>query len=393
MVAKGRWRAVCVVCICLVFGGMAAEAPVASATPASFVAGKLASGVGEAVMGKLMAKAGLDPTANALAEISEQLTQLSNQIKELQGTSDKTLREVLDASFAGRYDQLEISTITKFQEDFVCYLDPRKSLAAREPCRTRFKRQAPSAQLWSAANRFHDLLLNPKTTIVEAYAKSLLGTRPFYTVEDQRKVTEFFTYLDDLEITATILSVEAENVLAAGEGPEAVKEAWETSKLEAETLSRRRTDQLARNPVAAIPGPLDISQKLWLNPTERGLHDYWSAAHVNGIWRLPTHPELLAMVQNHGATTVRKYLIHEAGMGTALANVAEFGESGELWTSTDVSSCLPLYGVPCHLAISTNTAYTRIKTTPHGSTVPKYYSIQVADLSAHDKSRYAFLLK
>ena len=393
MVTNGYWRAVCVTCICLVFGATAIEAPAASATPASFVAGKLASGAGEAVIGKLMAKAGLDPTANALSEISAQLTQLSNQIKELQGTSDKTLREVLDASFAGRYDELEISKITKFQEDLVCYLDPHKTLTTREVCRLRFKRQAPSADLWNVANKFHDLLLNPKTTIVEAYAKSLLGTRPFYTVEDQRKVTEMFTYLDDLEVTATVLSVEAENVAAAAEGPEAVKDAWEISKLEAETLAHRRADQLVRNPVAPIPGPLDISQKLWLNPAERGLHDYWTAAHANGIWRLPTQPELLAMVQNHGAITVRKYLIEQAGMGTALANVAEFGESGELWTSTDVASCLSLYGVPCHLAISTNVAYTRIKLTPHGSTVPKYYSIQVADLNAHEKSRYAFLLR
>jgi hypothetical protein len=393
MVTKARWHALCVVCICVVSGTMAVDPPAASATPASFVAGKLASGAGEAVMGKLMAKVGLDPTANALSEISAQLTQLSDQIKELQGTSDRTLREVLDASFAGRYDQLEISTITKFQEDLVCYLDSRKSLAVREGCRIRFKRQAPSAQLWNVAGKFHDLLVNPKTTIVESYAKSLLGTRPFYTAEDQKRVTELFTYLDDLEVAATTLSVEAENVVAVEEGPQAMNEAWEASKREAETLSRRRTDQLARNPVTAIPGPLDVSQRLWLNPTERGLHDYWTAAQVNGIWRLPTQPELLAMVQNHGATTVRKYLINEAGMGTALANVAEFGESGELRTSTEVSSCLALYGVPCHLAISTNIAYTRTKLTPHNSTVPKYYSIQVADLNAHEMNRYAFLFK
>jgi hypothetical protein len=340
-----------------------------------------------------MAKAGLDPTANALSEISAQLTQLSNQIKELQGTSDKTLREVLDASFAGRYDELEISKITKFQEDLVCYLDPHKGLVAREACRTRFKRQAPSAHLWNAANKFNDLLLNPKTTIVEAYAKSLVGTRPFYTVEDQTRVTEFFTYLDDLEVTATTLSVEAENVVAAEEGPEAVTETWETSKLEAETLARRRTDQLARNPVTAIPGPLDTRQKLWLNTSGRGLRDYWSAAQVNGAWRLPTEPELLTMVKDRGETTVRKYLIDEAGMGTAFANVAEFGGSGELWTSTEDTGCVRLFGSPCHKAVSTNDAYVRLKLTPHGSTEPKFYSFLVADLSAHEKSRYAFLMK
>ena len=389
--ARGRWRATCALCIGLVFGAVAMEAPVASATPASFVAGKLASGAGEAVMGKLLAKAGLDPTANALKEISAQLTQLSNQIKELQGTSDKTLREVLDASFAGRYDELEISKITKFQEDLVCYLNPHKVQSEREVCRLRFKRQSPAADLWNVANKFHDLLLNPKTTIVEAYAKSLLGTRPFYTLEDHKKVTEMFTYLDDLEVTATVLSVEAENVAAVAEGPEAVNDAWEISKLEAETLARRRADQLLRNPVAPIPGPLDVTQKIWLNPIERGLLDYWSAAHVNGIWRLPTEPELLTMVKNHGSTTVRKYLIEEAGMGTALTHVAEFGETGELWTSTEIPHCAVIYGGPCHIAISTNIAYPRLKVTPHGSTHPKYYSIQVADLNHHEQSRYAFL--
>ncbi|HEX3360751.1 MAG TPA: hypothetical protein VHS74_07150 [Solirubrobacterales bacterium] len=374
------------------FGAVAVEAPAASATPASFIAGKLASGAGEAVMGKLMAQAGLDPTANALSEISAQLTQLSNQIKELKGTSDKTLREVLDASFAGRYDQLEISTITKFEEDYVCYLDPRKALATRETCRTRFKRQAPSAQLGTATDKFSDLLMNPKTTIVEAYAKSLVGTRPFYTVEDQKKVTDFFTYLEDMEVMATTLSVEAENVIAAGEGPEAVKEVWEVAKLEAETLSRRRASQLARNPVAPIPGPLDTVQKLWLNPSVRGFRDYWSAAQVNGTWRLPTGPELLAMVKDRGDRTVRKYLIDEAGMGTTFANVPETGESGEFWTSTEYP-CLWTFGATCHLTVSTNNAYVRAKPTAHGSTEPKYYSFQVAELSAHDQSRYGFLLK
>jgi hypothetical protein len=376
-----------------VFGAVAVEAPVASATPASFIAGKLASGAGEAVIGKLMSKVGLDPTANALKEISGQLTALSNQVKELQATSDKTVREVLDASFIARFDKVNVATITKYQEDLVCYLDPHKALAVREPCRARFKKQAPSADLRGAADTIHDLLQSPTTTIIESYAKSLVGTSPFYTVEDQKKVTDFFTYLEDLEVTATTLSVEAENVVAAQEGPQAVAETWEISKREAETLAQRRTAQIARNPIAPIPGPLDVVQKLWLNPAERGLHDYWTAAQVHGIWRLPTQPELLAMVQHHGATTVRKYLINEAGMGTALAHVAEFGESGELWTSTEAASCLAIYGAPCHLAMSTNIAYTRIKLTPHGSTVPKYYSIQVAELSPHEHGRYAFLLR
>jgi hypothetical protein len=393
MVAKGRRRAVSVVCIFLVFGAVAVEAPAASATPASFIAGKLASGAGEAVMGKLMAQAGLDPTANALSEISAQLTQLSNQIKELKGTSDKTLREVLDASFAGRYDLLEISTITKFEEDYVCYLDPRKALATRETCRARFKRQAPSAQLGTATDKFNDLLTNPKTTIVEAYAKSLVGTRPFYTVEDQKKVTDFFTYLEDMEVMATTLTVEAENVIAAGEGPQAVKEVWEVSKLEAETLSRRRAVQIARNPAAPIPGPLDTVQKLWLNPSARGFRDYWSAAQVSGAWRLPTEPELLAMVKDRGDRTVRRYLIDEAAMGTTFANVPEVGESGEFWTSTEYPSCMWILGTTCHLTVSTNNAYVRAKPTPQGSTEPRYYSFQVAELSAHDRSRYGFLFK
>lgn len=393
MVAKGRRRTICAVFICLVFGTLAIGAPVASASPASFVAGKLASGAGEAVMGKLMAKVGLDPVADKLNEISEQLTKLSNQITELQGTTDKTLREVLDASFAGRYDQLEISTITKFQEDLVCYVDPHKALSTRETCRARFKRQAPSAHLWAAANKLNDLLMNPKTTIVEAYAKSLVGTRPFYTPEDQNKVTEFFTYLDDLQVTATTLSVEAENLVAAEEGPEAVKEVWDTSKLEAATLARRRTDQAARNPVVPLLGPLDLSQHLWLNLSFRGQRDYWSAAQTDGAWRLPTEPELLDMVKHRGDTTVRKYLIDEAGMGPALDHVPEFGESGELWTSTDNPSCPFLFFHPCHLAVSTNNAYVRLKVTPHDSTEPRYYSFLVAELGHQEKNRYAFLFK
>lgn len=93
-----------------------------------------------------------------------------------------------------------------------------------------------------------------------------------------------------------MLSVEAENVLAAEEGPEAVREAWETSKLEAETLARRRTDQVARNPVTPIPGALDTFKKLWLDNSERGPRDYWSAAQASAPWRLPTEPELLAIV-------------------------------------------------------------------------------------------------
>jgi hypothetical protein len=390
MVAKGRRRAVSVVCMCLVFGAMAIEAPTASANPASFLAGKLASGAGEAVLGKLMSHAGLDPTTNGLREISAQLTQLSNQIKELQGTNERTLNEVLDVSFNQRYDHLGITKINKAEQDFACYLNPHIDLTTREACRARFIRQAGAADLWDEANTFNDLMAKAETTIVETYAKSLLGTRPFYTVADQKKVTEFFTYLDDLQVAAKTLSIEDESIDAAAEGPEAVRIAWGVAQLEAKDLSRDRAIQLARNPVAPIPGPLDVSQKLWLNPAPRGLHDYWTASQVNGIWRLPTEPELMGMVRHHGPTTVRKYLINEAGMGTALADVAEFGESGELWTSTEIPS---IYGPPYHLAISTNTAYTRLKLTPHGSLVPKYYSIQVADLTPHEKSRYAFLLR
>lgn len=146
MFVKKGWGALCVVCVCLLFGASAVEAPAASANgggAASFVAGKLLSGAGagaaEAVVGNLMAQAGLDPTTNALKEISAQLAQLSNQIKDLHATTNRALKEVLDASFSGRYDELDISKISKFQSDYACYLDARKSQVERNDCRARFK--------------------------------------------------------------------------------------------------------------------------------------------------------------------------------------------------------------------------------------------------------------
>ncbi len=399
MLARRGWRGVAVICVCLVFGACAVEAPAASANggAASFVAGKLFSGIGagagEAVVGNLMAQAGLDPTTNALKEISEQLNKISNQIKDLQATSNRTLKEVLDASFAGRYDQLEISTITKFQSDYACYLDRTKSQVERNDCRARFKAQAQSAHLWSAADKLNDLLQHPKTTIVEAYAKSLVGVSPFYTVADQKQVADFFEYLDDLQVSATVLSVEAENLAASEKGGTAVQEAQAVSRREAKTLEERRTAQLARNPIAQAPGSLDTRSKLWLDPQARGRRDYGSAAQASGTWRLPTLNELLEIVKDRGDRTVRRYLIEDAGLGSALADVAEFGTTGEFWTSSSGPRCLFFGGAQCHETVSTNDAYVRAYRSPSDSTEPKFYSFLVAPLDHQEIERYAFLLK
>jgi hypothetical protein len=401
MFAKRAWQGVCVACasVCLVFGALAVEAPAASANggAAGFVAGKLLSGVGsgagEAVVGNLMAQAGLDPTTNALKEISEQLNKISNQIKDLHSTTNRALKEVLDASFSGRYDELDISKISRFQSDYACYLDASKGQVERNDCRAHFKAQVQSAQLWTAADKFNDLLLHPKITIVESYAKSLVGTRPFYTVEDQKKVAEFFSYLDDLQVAATTLSVEGENLAASEKGGAAVEEARAVARREAKTLEERRALQLARNPTSSTPGVLDTVSKLWLDTQARGRRDYWSAEQASGTWRLPTLNELLGIVRDRGGKTVRKYLIEDAGMGIALADVAEFGTTGEFWTSSADRCRLLLFGQACHEAVSTNDAYVRFYRTPPGSTEPKFYSFLVSGLSDKDHERYGFLLK
>jgi hypothetical protein len=400
MFVKKGWGAVCVVCVCLVFGASAVEAPAASANgggAASFVAGKLLSGAGggaaEVVVGNLMAQAGLDPTTNALKEISAQLAQLSNQIKDLHATTNRALKEVLDASFSGRYDELDISKISKFQSDYACYLDASKSQVERNDCRARFKAQAQEAHLWTAADKFNDLLMHPKITIVESYAKSLVGTRPFYTVEDQRKVAEFFSYLDDLQVAATTLSVEAENLAASEKGGAAIQEAQAVARREAKTLEERRAAQVARNPTSSNPGVLDTVSKLWLDTQARGRRDYWSAEQATGTWRLPTLNELLGIVKDRGNKTVRKYLIEDAGMGNALADVAEFGSTGEFWTSSANICHHVFFGQSCRETVSTNDAYVRFYQTPQGSTEPKFYSFLVSPLSVKDSERYGFLLK
>ena len=138
-------RRLVILCACLTIGICAVAAPPALADNgvAGWVAGKLVSGVGsgagEAVVGNLMARAGLDPTTNALGEIFSQLTKLSNQISSLQDTSDKTLQQVLSTSFDVRVDQLDITTITKLQSDYACYLDASRSRTYRDDCRARVK--------------------------------------------------------------------------------------------------------------------------------------------------------------------------------------------------------------------------------------------------------------
>ena len=159
MFTRRGWPGVALACVCLAIGAFGVAAPAASAAgdgAASWIAGKLISGAGSGaadyVVGNLMARAGLDPTTNALGEIFSQLTRLSDQIKTLQQTSNKTLQAFLKGAFDTRYDQLEITTITNLQGDYACYLDANRSQHNRDDCRAHFKEQAGPAQLWRAAN-------------------------------------------------------------------------------------------------------------------------------------------------------------------------------------------------------------------------------------------------
>jgi hypothetical protein len=405
MLARRSWLVVAVACVCVGFGVAAVKAPPASADAGSWVAEKLVSGAGsgagDAALGGLMAHAGLDPTTEALKEISAHLTQLSNQIKDLQATSDRTLRAVLDASLIGRYDVLEVSNVTKLQEDFACYVDAKKEKDRREACRARFKSLANAQHLATAAGKYNDLLANPHTTIVESYAKTLaVGTDdPFYTPQDQDRVGRFYDYLDDLQVAATTLSIEARTLVATEEGPEKLSTAEAVNKLEGESLEAHRAAQRVRNPLEKIPGTLETNLALWIDTTtQRGQRDFWSAVHARWdgtrLWVLPSKPQLLSMVKGRGDKTVKRYLVVDADMGEALAGVPESGPTGQLWTSTPAYCNFgELEGPQCRDAVSTNNAYVRAQPAPHDSTEPRFYSFLVTPMNDKERDRYRFLLK
>jgi hypothetical protein len=385
-----------------VFGASAVEAPGASADGAAgWVAGKLASGAGgaaaDAVIGNLMAHAGLDPTTNELKAISSHLTQLSDQIKAIQESTDLTLKAVIQASLAGRSDLLEISNVTKLQGDLACYTDEKNDAKKRETCRDRFKSLASEKQLATAAGKFNDLLSNQHTTIVETYAMTLVdGKDPFFTAEDLEKTKKFYDYLDDLQVAATTLSVEARNLAASEVGPAELGRAEAVGAAEGETLEERRAAQRARNPLEKLPGTLETNLDIWLDPTtRRGPRDFESAVRIHWdggrIWRLPSEHELLDMVKHRGSRTVKAYLVEKAGLGDALADVAEFGPTGQLWTSTARGCAQNFEGAGCRDAVSTNNAY--VRTYPENSAEPKLFSFLVTHLTPQDETRYGFLLR
>jgi hypothetical protein len=300
------------------------------------------------------------------------------------------LVEVLKGAFDTRFDQLDISTITKFEGDIACHVDASRSQGERDGCRARFKSQAVGAQLWRIADKFNDLLTNPGSTIVQAYAKRLLGTRRFYTVGDQKKVDDLLLYLDDLQVSATMASVEAENLDAVGKDPAAVAQAEATAGAESRTLEGRRDKQLNLNPTFPNPGVLDTRRKLWLSTSWQGqtTHPF---EKVGGTWHLPTVDEVLNMVQDRGNKTVKTYLVEDAGMGNALARADEFGPQGELWTSTSASSC-GFVILACWKAVSTNNAYVRTyNTSIKAGGGPKLFSFLVSGIDAQERTRYQFL--
>lgn len=358
----------------------------------SALAGKLldgvGSGAGSAVVGALISNIGLDPTTNALNQISQQLEALKQQINALQATADKTLATILSSTFDSRLDNLKITTIEKLQDDYDCWVDKSKTQTQRDACRAHFKAQASPAELAQIINTFNDLLDSRGTTIAQAYAQKLVGAGRFYTQADQKHVTDFYTYLDSLQVAAVLFYAEAVNADAAGKSQADQEAAMAIAQREVDFLRQHRAKQLARNPVDALPGALSVEQRLWINPQAKGLLTYYEAskdATDFGRWQLPSQQELTVMVQGRGNKTVKAYLSQDAGMADGLQDVAEYGDTGEFWTSTACPK-LTLFINLCQLAVSTNDAQVRF----HGRD-QRFYSIYVSPLDQAELSHYSFL--
>lgn len=354
----------------------------------SALAGKLldgvGSGAGSAVVGALISNIGLDPTTNALNQISQQLEALKQQITALQATADKTLATILSSTFDIRLDNLKITTIEKLEDDYDCWLDKSKTQTQRDACRAHFKAQASPVELTQIINTFNDLLDSRGTTIAQAYAQKLVGAGRFYTQANQKQVTDFYTYLDSLQVAAVLFYAEAVNGDAAGKSQADQEAAMATAQREVDFLRQHRAKQLARNPVDALPGALSVEQRLWINPQAKGMLTYGEASDF-GRWHLPSLEELSVMVQARGNKTVKAYLSQDAGLADGLKDVAEYGDTGEFWTSTACPK-LTLFINLCQFAVSTNDAQVRFH-----SPSQRFYSIYVSPLDATELSHYSFL--
>ena len=395
-----RARHIALVVAVLLLASLAGGAKRADANggAAAWVGGKLLEGAGSgaasAVVGNLMAHAGLDPTQKELEAIAAQLAVLSQQMTDLQATSKQTLEAVLGARFESQFNQLHVTTVRDLQSDYLCWLSPAKSekeQKKRESCRAHFETEAPKADLGAVVNHFNDLLAPAAgLSVVQTYAKLLVGSGRFYTRTDQHKVDQFATWLDSLQVAAATFYTEEKNLEAVGKDEAAAAKLHASAERGAELLAEHRADQQNRNPVASNPGVLDTRQRIWIRPQAQDKLTLWKAIPAKGSrWALPSTGQILDMVRDRGSKTVKAYLTAAAGL--ELANVAEFGETGELWTSTRGNSCGTQYILACYQTVSTNNAYVR----EHGASTsgggPMFYSILVSGPTAEESARYSFI--
>ncbi len=371
-------------------------APVAPAQAdglAGWAAGQLLSGAGSgaasAVLGTLMAQAGLDPTTNALKEIDSKLTQISQQITSLQTTANATLTTLLKSTFDIRIDALQITKIKMLEDDVACWADASKTQTERLGCRDNFRTNAVPSDLNTVVGVYNDLLNGVSTTIVQAYARSLAGTRRFYTQADEKQVIDLYTYLDDLQVAATVEYAEAVNLAAVTSSSDQAT-ALANAEHERAAVDKNRAEQVARNPVAQIPGTLDLTQRFWIYPSAFGPLPHAGNDKYLERWRLPTADEFASLTSARGDKTVKAYLSQEAGLEYGLRNVPEYGDSGEFWTSTKFVNPFAMFVSnpcsSCYLTVSTNNAYVRA----HPET-DKFYVLFVSPMTDAEAKHYSFM--
>jgi hypothetical protein len=346
------------------------------------------SGAASAVLGNLMAQAGLDPTTNALKEIESKLTQISQQITSLQTTANATLTTLLKSTFDIRIDALQITKIKMLGDDIACWDDAGKTHAERLGCRDNFRTNAVPSDLNTVIGVYNDLLDGVNTTVVQAYARSLAGTTRFYTQAEEKQVIDLYSYLDDLQVAATVEYAEAVNLAAVDKSTDQ-ETAFANAKHERDAVDKNRAKQVERNPVSQIPGTLDLMQRFWIYPSAFGPLPRAGNDRYLDRWRLPTADEFASLTAARGDMTVKAYLSREAGLESGLRNVPDYGDSGEFWTSTKYVNPFAMFVAPCsncYLTVSTNNAYVRW----HPET-DKFYVLFVSPMTDAELKHYSFL--
>ncbi len=359
---------------------------------AGWAAGQLLSGAGggaaQAVLGTLISQAGLDPTTNALQAIDAKLAQISQQITTLQVTANTTLATLLKSTFDIRVDSLQVTKIKMLEDDIACWADAQKTATQRLGCRDNFRTNAVPSDLNGVVGVYNDLLDGVGTPVIQAYARSLAGTSGFYTQAEQRQVINVYTYLDDLQVAATVEYAEAVNLAAVDNGTSQTA-ALANAMRERDLIDQNRARQAKRTPLTELPGTLDLTQRLWISPFAPGPVSHVGNDAYEGRWRLPSTNEFASLTSGRGDQTVKAYLSQRGGLQSALRDVPEYGSSGEFWTSTKYVNPLPMFGNPCpncYYTVSTNDAYVRA----HPET-EKFYALYVSPLTDAEVQQFSFL--